>query len=155
MFWQFSLFLSFWLLVSGSLDWQHLVFGSVIATLIAAFWHHTSERVVNRFSLGRTLLSLGAVISLAREVWLAAWQVVPLVLQRQVLVSPSLVQLNTCLKTNRMRAFYANSITLTPGTLTVQLKNDRLLVHALTEQAAIDVASWDFEKALQRLEETP
>jgi len=53
-----------------------------------------------------------------------------------------------------MRALYANSITLTPGTLTVQLKNNRLLVHALTEKAATDVVSWDFENTLKRVEDT-
>ena len=144
----------FWLLVSGSFDWQHLVFGTIVAAIISAFWHHGSERVVNTLSLKRLIYSLSAILALGKDVWVAAWQVVPLVLQREINVVPSLVQINSCLKTKRMRALYANSITLTPGTLTIQLKNSSLLVHALTEQAATDVASWDYEQTLKRLEDT-
>lgn len=152
-FWQFSLFLMFWLLVSGSFDWQHLAFGTIIASSITLFWHHGSERVLDAMSFKRLYLTAGAIISLVKEIWTAAWQVVPLVLQREIHISPTLVQISSCLETKRMRALYANSITLTPGTLTIQLKNNSLLVHALTEQAATDVATWKFEKTLKSLEE--
>ena len=104
-------------------------------------------------SFKRLYLTADAISSLIREIWIAAWQVVPLVLQREIHISPTLVQISSCLATKRMRALYANSITLTPGTLTIQLKNNSLLVHALTEQAAMDVATWKFEKTLKRLEE--
>lgn len=142
----------FWLLVSGSFDWQHLAFGAIVAALIAAFWHHASERVVGTISPRRIALALRAMGALAKEVWLAAWQVVPLVLAPTIKVTPTLVKVSSVLRSRRMLAFYANSITLTPGTLTIELEGDQLLVHALTEKAAHDVVTWSFEHTLKRLE---
>ena len=42
-------------------------------------------------------------------------------------------------KTDLGRVIYANSITLTPGTVTVRIEGSRFLVHALTEKAACDL----------------
>jgi len=152
-FWQFSAFFLFWLLVSGAYDWQHLVFGVIVAGIIASFWHHRSERVISTFSLRRFVYTLRTLLRLVREVWVAAWQVVPVVLNPRLQISPVLVPVHTTLKTNRMRTLFANSITLTPGTLTVELHGDHLLVHALTAAAGEGVEHWSFEQQLKELEE--
>lgn len=153
MFWQFFTFLGFWLLVSGSFDWQHLLLGSAASFLLVMFWRDKSERVVGKVSARRLWLSVKTVGCLIYEVWSAACQVARIVLSRQMPIEPTLARTNTRLKTNRMRMLYANSITLTPGTLTVQLEQDHLLVHGLTRDAATGVATWDFENNLMQLEE--
>lgn len=152
-FWQFAAFFAFWLLVSGSIDWQHLLFGSIVSAIITVFWRRSSERVLNKLSFKRMYLSIQAIAWLIRDVWFAAWQVVPIVLSPKLPISPTLVHVRTNLHTRRMRSLYANSITLTPGTLTVQLRENELVVHALTAQAAQDVLSWSFEERLKQLEE--
>lgn len=151
--WQFFILLGFWLFASGSFDWQHLVLGSAAALLLVMFWRDKSERIVGRVSARRLWLSAKTVVRLIYEIWKAAWQVVRIVLSRQMVLSPTLTRTVTKLKTDRMRVLFANSITLTPGTLTVQLDQDHLLVHGLTQDAAEGVATWDFENTLMQLEE--
>lgn len=153
MFWQFFIFLGFWLMVSGAVDWQHLVLGSVASLLLTVFWREKTEWVVSRVSARRLWLGLRTIGCLIYEIWSAACQVVRVVLSRHMPIEPTLVRTTTQLKTDRMRVLYANSITLTPGTLTVQLEQDQLLVHALTKDAAEGVAAWNFENQLIQLEE--
>lgn len=56
-------------------------------------------------------------------------------------ISPQLVTLPLPQKTDLARVIYANSITLTPGTVTLRLDKDTLLVHALSREAAEDLAT--------------
>jgi multicomponent Na+:H+ antiporter subunit E len=51
-------------------------------------------------------------------------------------IDPALVRLKTTTKSDLGRALFANSITLTPGTVTVDVEGDMLVVHALVRQAA-------------------
>ncbi len=97
--------------------------------------------------------SVVAVGILLREIWVASWQVAKLVLSPRIDIDPTLVRVTTSLKGDRMRMLYANAITLTPGTLTVQMKGNRLLIHALTKQAADGVVDWSYQDNLKRLEE--
>lgn len=151
--WQFFLFLGFWFLFSGTLDWQHLLYGTLASLFLVSLWRGRSERVVAAISLRKAWCSIIAVGILLKEIWVASWQVARLVLSRRIDVQPSLVCVKSKLRSDRMRMLYANSITLTPGTLTVQMKDDRLLIHALTKQAAVGVVDWSFQNTLKRLEE--
>ena len=55
------------------------------------------------------------------------------------LLSPRMVTFETQLKKKLSRFVLANSITLTPGTVTVRVEGSRFLVHALNETAARDL----------------
>ena len=55
-------------------------------------------------------------------------------------------------KTNPGRVIYANSITLTPGTITLDMRGDELLIHALTKDTQAGVESGDMDKRVARLE---
>lgn len=150
---QFCVFLGFWLLVSGSFDWQHLVLGSIASLFLTVFWRDENEKIVNHISLRKIWRGIQTVGFLIYEVWSAACAVARIVFSRKMPIEPTLVHTSTKLNSNRMRMLYANSITLTPGTLTLQLDENRLLVHSLTKDAAAGVANWDFENNLIRLEE--
>ena len=51
-------------------------------------------------------------------------------------ISPALVKVKTTCKTDLAKVTFANSITLTPGTVTIEVEGDKLLVHALYESEA-------------------
>lgn len=57
-------------------------------------------------------------------------------------IDPAMIRLRTHARTDLGRALFANSITLTPGTVTVAVQGDRVLVHALVRENAT-VASLD------------
>ena len=65
---------------------------------------------------------------------------------------PELFCVKATQKTNEGKVTYANSITLTPGTVTTQIKNDIFEVHALTKDFGDDVRSSDMDKMVTWLE---
>ena len=65
---------------------------------------------------------------------------------------PELFSVKASQKTNEGKVTYANSITLTPGTVTTQIKNDLFEVHALTKDFGDDVRSSDMDKMVTWLE---
>lgn len=78
---------------------------------------------------------------LAKEIFSAALDVSKLVWGNST-TSPALVRLENKLSKNNIGSvIYANSITLTPGTITVDIDGNHLLVHALTAEGAADLES--------------
>ena len=65
---------------------------------------------------------------------------------------PELFSVKSSQKTNEGKVTYANSITLTPGTVTTQIKDDVFEVHALTKEFGDDVRSSDMDKMVTWLE---
>ena len=53
------------------------------------------------------------------------------------------------------RALYANSITLTPGTISIDVGKDEITVHALSREGAQDLASGEMGERVSALERTP
>ncbi|MGB0647567.1 MAG: Na+/H+ antiporter subunit E [Bradymonadia bacterium] len=67
-------------------------------------------------------------------------------------ISPRTFRTKASQKTGVGRVIYANSITLTPGTITLDMKGDELLIHALTKDTQAGVESGDMDKRVARLE---
>ena len=65
---------------------------------------------------------------------------------------PELFSVKATQKTNEGKVTYANSITLTPGTVTTQINNDIFEVHALTKDFGDDVRSSEMDKMVTWLE---
>jgi multicomponent Na+:H+ antiporter subunit E len=80
-------------------------------------------------------------IFLGGEIVKANIDVIRRILRPGKSISPQLVTLPLPQKTGLARVIYANSITLTPGTVTLRLDKDTLLVHALSREAAEDLAT--------------
>jgi len=66
---------------------------------------------------------------------------------------PVVCTIHTKLKSRMARMLLANSITLTPGTITLTLKGDELTIHCLTPEMAEGLDQTVFEKRLVRIEE--
>ena len=76
-----------------------------------------------------------------------------MILTRKEIVEPVIVHVHTNLKTETARVILANSITLTPGTITVSMTDDDLLVHCLDKSLAEGMEDSVFVRLLQKLEE--
>ena len=93
----------------------------------------------------------GYAALLFREIFRANLKVMGLILARDIEVDPCLVRFRTHLKSEAARIALANSITLTPGTITASLEGDELLVHALNRDMARALVNSAFERELLRL----
>ena len=83
------------------------------------------------------------VVWLAREVVVANLDVTRIVLSRHLNLQPVVVRLPARQRTVVGRVIYANSITLTPGTVSIELGEDFVDVHALTAAGVTDLETGD------------
>ena len=86
------------------------------------------------------------------QVVLANLNVAKRIIDPQLPISPTLVDLKPSQRSDLGRVIYANSITLTPGTVTVELKGEVLQVHALTREGADALRAGDMDRRVARLE---
>ncbi len=87
------------------------------------------------------------------EIVKANMDTMKLILSRRYMAEPVIVKFKSNLKTERANVLLANSITLTPGTITVSLKEDEFVVHCLDKDFSEGLDSSVFVKMLRQLEE--
>lgn len=90
---------------------------------------------------------------LIKEIALAAWDVSKRILNPRLPISPTLVEFRPSQKTDAGLVIHANSITLTPGTISVEAERGRFLVHALTEEGALSLAGSEMNRRCAELED--
>ncbi len=92
---------------------------------------------------------------LAWEIAKSAWSVTKVILHPQLPVSPTMTVVRASQKTAAGIATYANSITLTPGTITVGVAGNELTVHALVEDGALDLEAGGMDRRVSQFEGRP
>ena len=75
-----------------------------------------------------------------------------IILSGKVNVDPVMIRLKAGQKTEMGQVIYGNSITLTPGTITVDIEDGELLVHALTQSGADDLREGEMDRRITALE---
>ncbi len=107
----------------------------------------------------------GAPIEVAPRVLLYApwliWQIVKAnvdvarrILHPALPIRPHVIRIRAGQKTDLGRVIYANSITLTPGTVTIDLQGRDLTVHALTDEAARGLATGEMDRRVSSTQES-
>lgn len=89
---------------------------------------------------------------LFKEIALSAWSVSRVILHPRLPISPTLVRAKPSQKTAVGVVTYANSITLTPGTISVEVTRSDILVHALTREAADGLLEGEMDRRVTRFE---
>ena len=90
---------------------------------------------------------------LVAEIFKANFQVLRLIWSPRLEVEPELHTFHTRLKTEMGKAVLANSITLTPGTITVHVRDDLFMVHCLDAEMAEGLENSAFEQRTLKMEE--
>lgn len=134
---SFIAFMGFWLAMSGFFDIIHISIGVVCVVAVIAFNHRLKSHIfyedelreLNKFHFFRTA-------------WYAVWLLVQIIksglhvssvlLLSSRPVEPAIVKFRVDLPSAHARMILGNSITLTPGTLTVDIIGNEFIVHALT-----------------------
>ena len=89
---------------------------------------------------------------LVREIAKAAWDVTKIILHPKLPITPTLIRIRASQRSAVGIAVYANSITLTPGTITARVSGHEFLVHALTRSAAEDLADGAMDRRVGQFE---
>ena len=75
-----------------------------------------------------------------------------LILTPTLSISPTVIRVTATQQTDLGRVVYANSITLTPGTVSMSLDDDQITVHALTREMAENLQTGEMDHRVTRLE---
>lgn len=152
----FFLMLAFWLIVSNSLHWQHLFTGVIISFLTTLLWNEITagEKGKTKITVRQVFLFIRYFLYLIWEIIKANFVVACIVLNPKLPISPGVITMKINLKKDLTRVLFANSITLTPGTVTVELEGDRLVVHGMTKEHIEGVRDWYLLDMARELEES-
>jgi multicomponent Na+:H+ antiporter subunit E len=142
---QLTVLFAFWLILSGKLEAKYLIFGLASAALVTFVTQDLLEpeergrkktRSTGASQLKATWKLFSYFVWLVYEIVKANFQVAYLVLHPKLPIEPGLLRFRTRLQSKVGHILLANSITLTPGTITVDLTEGTYLVHALVPGAA-------------------
>jgi multicomponent Na+:H+ antiporter subunit E len=86
------------------------------------------------------------------EIIKAGVDVSKIILSPSLPISPTLINVRASQKSAVGLVTYANSITLTPGTVSVELEDNEITVHAITRAGAHDVAEGRMDRVVSRFE---
>lgn len=89
---------------------------------------------------------------LIKEIIIANFQMMKIVVSKKAEIHPVMIKVKIPLKTNFARVLLANSITLTPGTITAELEDDYFTIHCIDSAFAEGIENSSFVKILERLE---
>ncbi|MDR3369894.1 Na+/H+ antiporter subunit E [Rhodoferax sp.] len=148
----FVTLLIFWVLLNNSIASDVLMVGAVAATVIALVFHQGLVLFSEfRFTPKAILTVPIFVLFFLKELVKSNLNVATIVLSPQLPLKPGIVKVRTRLKTRMGRLLLANSITLTPGTLTVDVVGEWLYIHWVNvESADIDEATTAIVSGFER-----
>ena len=150
---MFTFFLLIWIILNGRVTLEIILFGILIAAAVflfarAAFGYTvTTERQVIRY----TPLALLYLVNLVVEICRATMSVIGIVVNPGRRPEPVLVEFDSGLPTDFQNVVLANSITLTPGTVTVEMEGSHFQVHCLVPEYADGIGESSFVRLLRRI----
>ncbi len=151
----FILLCLIWLALTSSIQSEELITGGgvslILAIILARFY---KELELPNLSIKRFIFFLIYLLVLFWEIIKANFDVAYRVLHPKMPIKPGIVIIKTKLKSNIGKMALANSITLTPGTFTLDIKDDKLLIHWINVKSTdiekdTEIISKKFEKYLQ------
>ena len=151
---MYLVFLVIWIIFNEKFNLEILLFGLVISAAVFAFVCKLMDYSIKKeLQFYRKIPGmLCYVFVLVKEILAANLNVCHLILSEEEEIDPALVQFQTDMETPAGRAFYANAITLTPGTITVSLEDDMYVVHCLDDSMAQGISDAKLERMLHELE---
>ena len=123
-----------WLVLSGHYEPLLLFFGADSSILVTYLTWRMDREDKYGYPLILTWRLAGYWVWLIKEILKANLNVDRIILTPSLPISPIMVPFRACMKSDLARMIYANSITLTPGTITTGTEGDILRIHALTWQ---------------------
>lgn len=151
---MYILFFLIWVIFNGQFTLEIAAFGIVMAAVMYAFickFMNYSPRT-DLLLAKKLIYILQYVFILIKEIIKANYAVIKMIMSSKYELEPAVVRFRADLKTRPARILLADSITLTPGTITVSLEGDEYVVHCLDKELAAGINSSVFVTLLKKLE---
>lgn len=151
----FIILFGFWIFLSGHFDPFHLILGAVSCALVSSISGDLlfSRRRAGRKHLFEVFRFIGYLPWLLYQVFIANLHIAFLVLHPRMtsLIDPHIIRFRVGLKSDMAVTTFANSITLTPGTITLLIHEGRFYVHAVDRKVADDLLTGEMEDRVARI----
>ena len=142
-----------WLLLSGHYDSPLLLTLGVISSIAVVFIAQRMDVIDHEcVPLQVRFGFIGYLAWLTKEIILANIAVAKIILSPSLPLGPLLCRVKTSQNTDVGRVIYANSITLTPGTVSVEVEDGDIIVHAISGDLARDTANGDMDRRVTAVE---
>ncbi|MFO7815347.1 MAG: Na+/H+ antiporter subunit E [Halanaerobiales bacterium] len=120
----------FWLAYTSSLAPDQIIMGFILSTLLSLFTYQSFSQKESNNNIVVRIINLFKYIPIfVIEMFKANLDVAHRVIKPNLPINPGIVKISTSLKSDYAKLFLANSITLTPGTLTLDVKDNELFIH--------------------------
>jgi multicomponent Na+:H+ antiporter subunit E len=155
---QFLILYAFWILLSERFQLKYLIIGFFVAALVT--WL-TSDMIYNPRTRGVFTGSGELFRTVGRYILYVPWlvwaivkaniQIALIILNPRLPIDPGFIQFTSHLECKIARVTLANSITLTPGTITTDIKKKKLIVHFLVPESAADLETGVFQNRVSKV----
>ena len=147
--WSILLFIM-WLILTSNLHVSNILIGLGVSLSIALLYvklFDDSLEIINPFWFGVYLFVL------LKNLIISNLQITRRILSKDMHLSPAILAIKTELESDWKKLLLANSITLTPGTLTIDIKGDIIYIHAIEYHEGEDkkLLIQEFEDAIAKI----
>lgn len=134
-----------WLVLSGRYNLSHMILGFIVSCGVA--WLNTGypHSPFHNFPLGRQMRYWPWLFLRIVE---SSWHLTKIILDPALPIKPKLLTYRSNLKHRGAVMMLGNSITLTPGTITVDINGNYIMVHAIDETSGEDLTSGRMERKI-------
>ena len=148
-----SLYLLFWIIISENAKIETICIGIIISLLVVTL-NKDLMSIHRKLNFRRNSgLWISYTTLMLKEILVSNINVAKIVLSPKIVISPQIITIRTKIKSDFNKTIFANTITLTPGTLTISMDEDKVLVHCLKGEYSKDLTNSTFEKIIMKVEE--
>jgi len=144
-----------WLAWSGDRDALLLAFGALSCVFVVAICLRMDVIEQPSFTASMGIRPFLYLPWLLWEILKANLDVIRVILHPKLPIRPHLIRVEASQRSELGQVIYANSITLTPGTISLDVRDNHILVHALTDGAADGLRKGEMDARVTRLEGSP
>lgn len=151
---MYFLLFGFWVLLNGQWTAEIAIVGLIVCAALYAFmcaFMGYSPR--NEWKIARRIPRiLGYFVYLVGEVFKSSFAVMKLIWSPTMVIEPEVTSFRTRLRTDAGKVVLANSITMTPGTITIDVQEDEFLIHCLDTSFDVGQEGFEMEDRVMKLE---
>ena len=153
---MYFLLFGFWVLLNGQWTAEIAIVGLIVCAALyafmCAFMGYSPKR---EWQIARRIPRIaGYFVYLVGEVFKSSFAVMKLIWSPTMVIEPEVTSFRTKLRTDAGKVVLANSITMTPGTLTIDVQEDEFLIHCLDTSFDVGQEGFDMEDRVMKLEGT-
>ncbi len=141
-----------WLLLSGHFDQALVTYGVLSSAFVVALMAHLRILDAEALPIHLGIRPFLYFPWLFKEIVVSNIAVAKVILDPKLPIQPRLLRVKASQQSDVAQVIYANSITLTPGTVTLDVRNGDFLVHALTDDSAAGLLTGEMDRRVARLE---